>query len=304
MSYLSIFQTPGVCFHIYIFTPQIITRTCSIGYGLASRGYRTCLIDFDLGLRNLDLHLGCERRVIFDFVHVIQHECSLNQALIRDKRLSENLMLLAASQTQDKDALTEEGVARVLTELRRNFDFVLCDSPAGIEQGAKHAMEHADEAIVVTNPELSSCRDADKMIGFIASRSRRAQEGRTPVMQHLLINRYCAQRAATSESLSVRDMHEMLGLPLLGVIPESRSQVLRASNCGTPVIATLEMDNDNDDIQEFAAQALEDAVGRLLGETREMRFLDPPTVASNRSAWQEILGKWFPTRTEKAAASA
>lgn len=293
MSYLSIYQTPG-------FT-EIITPTCSIGYGLASRGYRTCLIDFDLGLRNLDLHLGCERRVIFDFVHVIQHECSLNQALIRDKRLSENLMLLAASQTQDKDALTEEGVARVLTELRRNFDFVLCDSPAGIEQGAKHAMEHADEAIVVTNPELSSCRDADKMIGFIASRSRRAQEGRTPVMQHLLINRYCAQRAATSESLSVRDMHEMLGLPLLGVIPESRSQVLRASNCGTPVIATLEMDDD--EIQEFAAQALEDAVDRLLGETREMRFLDPPTVASNRSAWQEILGKWFPTRTEKAAAS-
>lgn len=266
------------------------TVTASVGYGLAARGYKTCLIDFDLGLRNLDLHLGCERRVIFDFVHVIEHACSLNQALIRDRRLGEHLMLLAASQTQDKDALTEEGVARVITALRDTFDFILCDSPAGIERGARRAMEHADEAIVVANPELSSCRDADKMIGFVASHSHRARDGRAPVRQHLLINRYCATRAAATECLSVTDMHEMLGLPLLGVIPESRAQVLRASNRGTPVVLV-----DDDVSSEFAAQALDDAVARLVGETRDMRFVDPPEAVSG--AWPQIFRKWFPTRT-------
>eukprot|EP00644_Phytophthora_capsici_P012415 jgi/Phyca11/536023/estExt2_fgenesh1_pg.C_PHYCAscaffold_460048 len=230
------------------------TVTASVGYGLAQRGFRTCLIDFDIGLRNLDLHLGCERRVIFDFIH----------ALIKDKRL-ERLSLLAASQTRDKEALTEEGVEEVLDELKAQFDFILCDSPAGIESGARHAMYFADDAILVTNPEISSCRDSDKMIGFIASKSLRAKEGREPVNQRLLVNRYDANRVKNDDCLSVDDIEEMLGLPVCGVIPES-PHVLTSSNMGQPVI-TAE--------GEKAAVAFEDAVARFLGEEREMKFLEP-----------------------------
>ncbi|KAE8991387.1 hypothetical protein PR002_g20865 [Phytophthora rubi] len=240
------------------------TVTASIGYGLAQRGFRTCLIDFDIGLRNLDLHLGCERRVIFDFIHVIEKNCRLGQALIRDKRL-DKLSLLAASQTRDKEALTEEGVELVLDELRAQFDFILCDSPAGIESGARHAMYFADDALLVTNPEISSCRDSDKMIGFIASKSLRAKEGRAPVQQRLLVNRYDANRVKNDDCLSVDDIEEMLGLPVCGVIPES-AHVLTSSNMGQPVI-TAEGEN--------AAVAFEDAVARFLGEEREMKFLQP-----------------------------
>ncbi|KAJ0402961.1 hypothetical protein P43SY_009218 [Pythium insidiosum] len=240
------------------------TVTASLGYGLAMQGYRTCLIDFDIGLRNLDLHLGCERRVIFDFIHVIEKNCRLNQALIKDKRL-ENLSLLAASQTRDKDALTEDGVEAVLDELKRQFDYILCDSPAGIENGARHAMFFADDAILVTNPEISSCRDSDKMIGFIASKSLRAQEGREAVRQRLLINRYDANRVKSDDCLSVEDIEEMLGLPLVGVIPES-THVLTSSNMGQPVITAT---------GDKAAVAFEDAVARFLGEERELKFLEP-----------------------------
>ncbi|KAH9096985.1 hypothetical protein Ae201684P_011718 [Aphanomyces euteiches] len=236
------------------------TCAASIGFGLAQLGHRTCLIDFDIGLRNLDIHLGCERRVIFDFIHVIDGNCRLNQALIKDKRL-DKLSLLAASQTRDKTALTEDGV--VLDELKTQFDYIVCDSPAGIESGAHHAMYFADEAIIVTNPELSSCRDSDKMIGFIASKSLRAQEGRSPVRQSLLINRFDASRAAKDDCLSVEV--EMLALPLVGVIPES-TQVLNASNMGQPVIATK---------GDRAAIAFEDTVARFLGEDRPMKFLTP-----------------------------
>ncbi|KAF1787831.1 P-loop containing nucleoside triphosphate hydrolase [Phytophthora cactorum] len=217
------------------------TVTASMGYGLAQRGFRTCLIDFDIGLRNLDLHLGCERRVIFDFIHVIEKNCRLNQALIKDKRL-ERLSLLAASQTRDKEALTEEGVEEVLDELKSQFDLF-----------SRHAMYFADDAILVTNPEISSCRDSDKMIGFIASKSLRAKEGREPVNQRLLVNRYDANRVKNDDCLSVDDIEEMLGLPVCGVIPR-------------PVI-TAE--------GEKAAVAFEDAVARFLGEERQMKFLEP-----------------------------
>lgn len=240
------------------------TVTASLGYGLAQRGFRTCLIDFDIGLRNLDLHLGCERRVIFDFIHVLEGNCRLNQALIKDKRL-DKLSLLAASQTRDKEALTEDGVERVLDELRTQFDFILCDSPAGIESGARHAMYFADDAVLVTNPEISSCRDSDKMIGFIASKSLRARENRAPVVQRLLVNRYDAARVQKDDCLSVDDIEEMLGLPVMGVIPES-SFVLTSSNMGQPVI-TAQGDK--------AALAFEDAVARFLGEDRPLRFLAP-----------------------------
>jgi septum site-determining protein MinD len=197
------------------------TAAASFSMGLALRGKKTCVVDFDIGLRNLDIHLGCERRVIFDFVNVLMGECQLHQALLRDKR-EPNLSLLAASQTRDKESLTVDGVEAILADLCRTFDYVVLDSPAGIESGAKHSMYFCDDAILVVNPELSSCRDADKMVGFIASKSRRAELGQEecqPVQQSLLINRYDPARAEAEESLAIADIEELLGLPVVGVIP-------------------------------------------------------------------------------------
>jgi len=248
--------------------------TCSASFalGLAQRGKKTCVVDFDIGLRNLDIHLGMERRVIFDFVHVLHNECALHQALLKDKR-EPKLSLLAASQTQDKDVLTTEGVERVLAGLCASFDYVVLDSPAGIESGARHAMYFADDAVIVTNPELSACRDADKMVGFIDSKSRRAELGPNecqPVTMTLVINRYDAKRAEAEESLAIADITELLGLPVLGVIPESRD-VLPCTNLGNPVI-TL-----SDDVP--AAGAFHDMCDRFLGEEKEMRFITPEPVS-------------------------
>eukprot|EP00560_Eucampia_antarctica_P004492 CAMPEP_0197832780 /NCGR_PEP_ID=MMETSP1437-20131217/16143_1 /TAXON_ID=49252 ORGANISM="Eucampia antarctica, Strain CCMP1452" /NCGR_SAMPLE_ID=MMETSP1437 /ASSEMBLY_ACC=CAM_ASM_001096 /LENGTH=221 /DNA_ID=CAMNT_0043436359 /DNA_START=437 /DNA_END=1102 /DNA_ORIENTATION=+ len=213
-----------------------------------------------------------ERRVIFDFVNVLFEECSLHQALIKDKRNS-NLMMLAASQTRDKDSLTVEGVERVLSELSKTFDYVVLDSPAGIESGARHAMYFADDSIIVTNPELSSCRDADKMVGFISSRSRRAEMGASgvsPVSQTLLITRYDATRVENEESLSIVDIEELLGLPVIGVIPESKD-ILTCTNLGTPVITLGEPNS--------AAGAYSDMVDRFLGEEKALRFTTPEPVS-------------------------
>ncbi len=239
------------------------TTSAALGTGLAKAGHRTAVVDFDVGLRNLDLIMGCERRVVYDFVNVINEEATLNQALIKDKRV-EGLYILAASQTRDKDALTDAGVARVMEELGRDFDYIVCDSPAGIERGAMMAMYHADEAIVVTNPEVSSVRDSDRVLGILSSKSRRAEEGREPVREHLLLTRYSADRVKQGDMLSVEDVKEILGIELLGVIPESKA-VLNASNAGVPVI--LEEDTD-------AGQAYQDAVARFLGEDRPHRFLE------------------------------
>jgi len=243
------------------------TTAASIGYGLAERGFRTCVIDFDIGLRNLDIHLGCERRVIFDFVNVLQQECTLKQALITDKRCRD-LSLLAASQTKDKSVLTRDGVENILTELRAAFDYIICDSPAGIESGAQHAMYFADSAIIVTNPELSSCRDSDKMVGFIASKSKRAEEAaeQGPVDQRLLVTRYDPDRVMNDDMLHLDDIKELLGLPLVGVIPESKS-ILTATNLGKPVIM---MEGEDE-----AAEAYKDTVGRFLGEDLDLRFTEP-----------------------------
>jgi septum site-determining protein MinD len=239
------------------------TTSAAIGTGLAQRGFRTVLVDFDVGLRNLDLIMGCERRVVYDFINVIHGEATLNQALIKDKRL-ENLYVLAASQTRDKDALTQEGVERVIGELREQFDYVVCDSPAGIEKGAHLAMYFADEAIVVTNPEVSSVRDSDRMLGLLASKSRRAEENKEPIKEHLLLTRYHPERVVKGEMLSVGDVEEILSIKLLGVIPESQA-VLKASNQGVPVI----LDSESD-----AGQAYGDAVERLLGGEVPHRFLE------------------------------
>ncbi|AMA45221.1 septum site-determining protein MinD [Pseudomonas monteilii] len=239
------------------------TTSAAIGTGLALRGYKTVIVDFDVGLRNLDLIMGCERRVVYDFVNVVNGEAGLQQALIKDKRL-ENLFVLAASQTRDKDALTQEGVEKVLNELKESFDYVVCDSPAGIEKGAHLAMYFADEAIVVTNPEVSSVRDSDRMLGILASKSRRAENGEEPIKEHLLITRYHPERVEKGEMLSIADVEEILSIKLKGVIPESQA-VLKASNQGIPVIL---------DDQSDAGQAYSDAVDRLLGKEKPMRFID------------------------------
>ena len=210
------------------------TTSASLAMGLAERGFRVCAVDFDIGLRNLDLHLGCERRIVFDFVNVIQSECKLHQALIKDRH-QPNLFMLAASQTRDKTALTGEGVELVIDQLRSSFDYIVCDSPAGIENGATQAMRHADIALVCTNPELSSVRDSDKMLSIVASKSKRAELGQEPVQSYLLITRYHADRVAMDSMLGAADIQEMLGVPLLGVVPES-ADVLKSTNVGRPVI--------------------------------------------------------------------
>ncbi|WP_435103314.1 septum site-determining protein MinD [Arhodomonas sp. AD133] len=238
------------------------TSSAALSTGLARHGHKTVVVDFDVGLRNLDLVMGCERRVVYDFVNVINGEANLNQALIRDKRV-DDLYILPASQTRDKEALTADGVERVLGELSEQFDYIVCDSPAGIERGAHLAMYYADDAIVVTNPEVSSVRDSDRVLGLLASKTRRAEQGGDPVKEHLLITRYAPSRVGKGEMLSVEDVREILAIDLLGVIPESTA-VLNASNAGVPVI--LEDRTD-------AGQAYEDAVARFLGEDREHRFL-------------------------------
>lgn len=240
------------------------TSSAAIASGLALSGKKTAVIDFDIGLRNLDLIMGCERRVVYDFVNVINGEANLSQALIKDKRV-DNLFVLPASQTRDKDALSRNGVEKVFKELAKmGFDFIICDSPAGIETGALMALYFADEAIVTTNPEVSSVRDSDRILGILDSKSRRAEKGREPVKQHLLLTRYNPTRVNQGEMLSVQDVEEILHIPLLGVIPESQA-VLNASNKGEPVI----FDKGSD-----AGLAYEDTVARLLGEDRPFRFLE------------------------------
>ena len=240
------------------------TSTAALGAGLALRGKKTVVIDFDVGLRNLDMIMGCERRVVFDFINVIHGDAKLNQALIKDRRL-ENLSILPTSQTRDKDALTREGVEKVLEELRSDFDFIICDSPAGIERGAHLAMYFADEAVVVTTPEVSSVRDSDRVLGLLGSKTRRAEKGEEPVKAHLLLTRYDPARVAKGDMMKVEDILEILSIPLLGIVPESPT-VLSASNVGTPVVL-------NESSNAGAAYA--DAVSRLMGEQIEMRVLGP-----------------------------
>lgn len=231
------------------------TTTAALGAALAQAGQSVAVVDFDVGLRNLDLVMGAERRVVFDLINVVQGVAKLPQALIRDKRL-ETLWLLPASQTRDKDALTEAGVEKVIGELREKFDWVICDSPAGIERGAILAMRHADAAVIVTNPEVSSVRDSDRIIGMLDSKTEKAEKGER-IDKHLLITRYDAARAARGEMLSIDDVLEILSTPLLGIIPESED-VLRASNIGSPV--TL------NDPSSAPAQAYIEAARRLKGE--------------------------------------
>ena len=241
------------------------TTSASFATGLALQGHRTVVIDFDVGLRNLDLIMGCERRVVYDFINVINGEAALHQALIRDKH-TDNLAVLPASQTRDKEALTFEGVQAVFEDLAKDYEFIICDSPAGIEHGALMALYFADEAIITTNPEVSSVRDSDRILGILQSRSRRAEQNLEPVKEHLLLTRYNPERVERGEMLNVSDVQDILAIPLLGVIPESQS-VLKASNKGTPIIHDEHSD---------AGQAYQDMTERFLGSETPHRFLNAP----------------------------
>jgi septum site-determining protein MinD len=240
------------------------TTSASFATGLALRGHKTAVIDFDVGLRNLDLIMGCERRVVYDLINVIQEEAKLSQALIKDKQC-DNLFVLAASQTRDKDALTQAGVEKVLKDLAEmGFDYIVCDSPAGIETGALMAMHFADEALVVTNPEVSSVRDSDRILGMLASKTKRAIEGGEPIKEHLLITRYNPSRVEGGQMLSLTDIQEILRIPLLGVIPESEN-VLDASNQGLPAVHLKGTE---------VSEAYLDVIARFLGEDKPMRFTE------------------------------
>lgn len=244
------------------------TTSASFATGLALRGHKTAVIDFDVGLRNLDLIMGCERRVVYDLINVIQGEANLHQALIKDKQC-DNLYVLAASQTRDKEALSKEGVEKVLNDLAdMDFEYIICDSPAGIETGALMAMHFADEALVVTNPEVSSVRDSDRILGMLSSKTKRGMEGGDPIKEHLLITRYNPSRVDQGQMLSLEDIKDILRIKLIGVIPESES-VLQASNQGVPAVHM-----EGSDVSE----AYKDVVARFMGEDRPLRFIDAPKV--------------------------
>ena len=241
------------------------TTSASFAAGLALRGHKTAVIDFDVGLRNLDLIMGCERRVVYDLINVIQGEATLNQALIKDKQCP-NLFVLAASQTRDKDALSKDGVEKILTDLAAmEFEYIVCDSPAGIETGALMAMHFADEALIVTNPEVSSVRDSDRILGMLASKTKRAIDGSEPIKEHLLITRYNPSRVDQGQMLSIDDIKDSLRIKLIGVIPESEA-VLQASNQGVPAVHM-----EGSDVSE----AYKDVIDRFLGNPdKPMRFVD------------------------------
>ncbi|ADV33830.1 septum site-determining protein MinD [Candidatus Blochmanniella vafra str. BVAF] len=242
------------------------TSSAAIATGLAMYGHKTVVIDFDIGLRNLDLIMGCERRVVYDFINVIQGEATLNQALIKDKHTHTNcLYILPASQTRDKSALTRIGIENIFNHLinKMNFDFIICDSPAGIDSGALMALYFADEAIIVTNPEISSVHDSDRILGILSSKSKRAENSSENIKEHLLLTRYSPNKVKQGNMLNLTDVIDILRIPLLGVIPED-SLVLKASNQGTPII----LDN-----LSYAGQAYLDTTNRLLGKSCPLRFI-------------------------------
>lgn len=240
------------------------TSSAAIATGLALKGKKTVVIDFDIGLRNLDLVMGCERRVVYDFINLIQGESTIYQTLIKDKH-TDHLYILPASQTRDKSFLTYTGVEKILNKLinQMSFEFIICDSPAGIDDGALIALYFADEAIITTNPEVSSVHDSDRILGILSAKSKYAQNETKTIKEHLLLTRYNPIRVKKGDMLSLEDVIEVLRIPLLGVIPEDQL-VLRASNQGSPVI----LDNTS-----HAGQAYSDTVDRLLGKICPFRFI-------------------------------
>jgi len=209
------------------------TTTANLGLGIAKNGRQCVVVDFDIGQRNLDMILGLENRVVYDMIQVMDGEAQLDQALIRSKS-SPNLYFLPASQTKDKSVLDSKKIEKLLIELRERFEYVILDAPAGIESGFEHTIEYADEAIVVVNPEVSSIRDSDRAIGILDSKSKKVLNG-GEVVKQLIINRLDPEMVEKGEMLSKEDILEILGIELLGIVPEDRG-VIDASNQGQPII--------------------------------------------------------------------
>ncbi|MCX2727271.1 septum site-determining protein MinD [Thermomicrobium sp. 4228-Ro] len=241
------------------------TTTANVGAALAARGKSVVLVDADIGLRNLDIVLGLENRIVYDIVDVVEGRCRLRQALIRDKRLA-NLALIPAAQTRDKEAVSPEQMKELCRELRQQFDFVLIDSPAGIERGFRNAIAGADEVLVVTNPEVSAVRDADRIVGLVE-----AAELPPP---RLIVNRIDPELVRRGDMLSVEDVLEILAIPLIGVVPADES-IVTATNRGEPVAL---------DPQSRAGQAFRDIAARLLGEDVPFQPLELPD-----GVWRRML---------------
>lgn len=233
--------------------------------GLALRGHKTLAIDFDIGLRNLDLLLGHEKRVVYDIVNVMRGEVSLADGVIQDQRC-DNLYMLAGSQFDDKDVLEIELIEKMLDEAREQFDYIVCDSPAGIEHGAAMAMYFADDALLIATPEKPSLRDTDRMLGLLNERTHRARKKLDAVKPHLVVNRYRHELARKGHMLTPQDMQESLSIKMLGIVPDSET-VTRAANSGQPVIL---------DHKSIAGQAYVDTVARYLGESVPFVLHGPP----------------------------
>ena len=208
------------------------TTSAAVGAALAMLGDTVVMVDFDIGLRKLDLLIGAERQVVYDVIDVLEGKATVGQALARAKQV-DGLWILAASSIRDKTALTEDGVRRVIDELSSRFRWVICDSPAGIEVGAEMAMMEADVALVIVNPEVASIRDADRLIGLLDSKTKRARDERG-VQKHVIVTRYDPARAARGQMMSIELVSEALSMPVFGVVGDS-PDILDSSNFGRPV---------------------------------------------------------------------
>lgn len=236
------------------------TTTANIATALAKLGKKVVAVDFDIGLRNLDMILGLENRIVYDVVDVMEGNCNLAQAIIKDKRVN-NLHFLPASQTKDKSVLNKEKVEKLINELKKEFDYILIDSPAGIESGFEHSIYLADRALIVTTPEISSVRDADRVIGIIDAKSKKAQEGKE-VQKHIIINRLKLELVKKGEMLSIEDILHILALPLIGIVPESED-IVKSTNLGEPIALNE---------KSIVGEAFRRIARRILGE--EVEFLD------------------------------
>lgn len=236
------------------------TTTANLAVGLANLGKKIVAIDFDIGLRNLDMILGLENRIVYDVVDVMEGRCNLHQALIKDKK-SKSLYFLPASQTNDKDILERDKVKKLLLSLKEQFDIVLLDSPAGIESGFEHSIFLADRALIVSTPDVSSVRDADRVIGIIDAKSEKAKNGEE-VEKHVIINRLKPEMVEAGNMLSVEDVLDILALPLIGVIPDDED-IIGSTNTGEPIINKE---------KSLSAEAYKRIARRILGE--EVEFLD------------------------------
>jgi septum site-determining protein MinD len=236
------------------------TLSANLAVGLSELGKKVVVIDFDIGLRNLDMILGLENRIVYDVIDVMEGRCNLSQALINDKK-SKNLYFLPASQTNDKDILNREKVRVLLEDLKKDFEYIVIDSPAGIESGFEHSIFLADRALIVSTPDVSAVRDADRVIGIIDAKSEKAKNGEE-VQKHVIINRLNPEMVDNGNMLGVEDVLNILALPLIGVVPDD-SSIITSTNKGEPIYY---------DKNSIAATAYQNIARRVVGE--EVPFLD------------------------------